>query len=426
MGTHIRRFSEVVFAEGALAQDGAKSALAHAREHERLVSYAHGTNLAINVGLLVAKLGVFLTSGSMAVLASLLDSTVDLVAQGVLFAASHLARASPSAGRGQYGPLGVFTCAVLMALAAAQVVWAAFERLGAMAAGTAEPLRWTLTDSGLMIATVASRFLVAVGCTWVAQRTADVTVRALAQDSVNDVVSNTAALVAACATQLGPIFALTDPLGAIAISTYIIYNWAWTGLEQVELITGKEPDADVLALVSGAAARLSQEAEVARVRAHHVGPRCQVEVDLLMGDDVPLLRAHAVAQGVQRRVQRLDEVQRCAVRVWPRADAAALAGMALKQHADALAPGAHVGESGRDVEDAAPLGPPPAAKADEAARGAEKSVRSLPAAANQPRRSDSLGAHAPRGAASSARCSSCSAAAAARGICGEAGDVIIL
>lgn len=320
MAAHIRKRSQsLVEEDGALLSERVRQ---RSESNDRLVAVAHAANLAINTALLVAKLGVFLTSGSMAVLASLLDSAVDLVAQGVLYAASHLARSSPSAGKGQYAPLGVFTCAILMGLAAAQVIWISLGRVGQMLAGKAVPLEWTATDSHLMMATVFARLVVAIGCTWVAERTRESTIAALSQDSINDVMSNAAALFAAWATQLGPVFAFTDPVGAILISAFIIRSWAETGFEQVELITGREPDEESLALLSAAATRLSmREAELGYVSAFHIGPKLSVDVTLLMDDETTLLRAHSVSKAVTRRLQNLENVQRCVVHVRPRSDA---------------------------------------------------------------------------------------------------------
>ncbi|KAJ1619865.1 hypothetical protein T492DRAFT_407315 [Pavlovales sp. CCMP2436] len=262
MSEYHKRMSEQILdgEEASLSARARRSSVVRERlvEDEQLITRAHLTNLGVNAALLLVKLLVAHLSGSMAVLASFVDSVVDLVAQGVLYAASRLARQSPRAGRGNYGPLGVFTCAVLMGLAALSVVWVSLVRLGEMVSGSYVEIEWSQAATYLMVITVLARLVVAFGCRHVVDRTGDVTIAALGQDSLNDVMSNAAALLAAWATQLGPSFALSDPLGAILISLLIIRNWAQTGLEQVEVITGREADPELLDKVSAAASKLAQ------------------------------------------------------------------------------------------------------------------------------------------------------------------------
>jgi hypothetical protein len=142
-------------------------------------------------------------------------------------------------------------------------------------------------------------------------------VQALSQDSLNDVFSNSSALAAAAATTLGPAFALTDPLGAIAISAYIISSWLETGREQVDLITGREADSEELTEIVGAAERLSQEAMIGQISAHHIGPKLLVDVALRFDPATPLSRAHAVGRALARRVEKLESVARCQVQLRP-------------------------------------------------------------------------------------------------------------
>jgi Co/Zn/Cd efflux system component len=190
------------------------------------------------------------------VLASLIDSTVDLLAQAILLVTNRLASASRDdrvaypAGRSRAEPVGVIACALLMAMASAQVIRdAACVLIDFATMGEERPITMSISDEGLLAGTIASKFLLYLWCRQRATETANVTVDALAQDHYNDVLSNAAALVAAVLTQLHPALWLADPIGAIVISLYIIYSWACTGMEQLDLVVGKSADADFLDLV---------------------------------------------------------------------------------------------------------------------------------------------------------------------------------
>ena len=75
---------------------------------------------------------IYVASSSMAVLASLVDSAVDLAAQGMLMAANRVSSQNDQvtypAGRSRLEPVGVVACALLMAMASAQVIRDAVRR----------------------------------------------------------------------------------------------------------------------------------------------------------------------------------------------------------------------------------------------------------------------------------------------------------
>ena len=64
-------------------------------------------SLGINVLLFIAKIYAFWSTGSLAVLASLVDSTIDLLAQGTLMSAHYKANRRRAEGTSEYYPAGV-------------------------------------------------------------------------------------------------------------------------------------------------------------------------------------------------------------------------------------------------------------------------------------------------------------------------------
>ena len=79
----------------------------------------------VNVFLLIVKTVIFITSNSKAVLASLADSAVDLASQGMLSLAERYIKrrdARYPVGRARLEALGVLGCAMLMSMAAVEVI----------------------------------------------------------------------------------------------------------------------------------------------------------------------------------------------------------------------------------------------------------------------------------------------------------------
>lgn len=293
-------------------------------EHGRLSRLVHLVSLIVNILLFGSKLWVYMQSQSMVVLASLVDSTVDLLAQGILLLTNRLATLSrdPSevilypAGRSRAEPVGVIACALLMAMASAQVIRDSSVVLAEWwSTGAVRYVDLDITDQLVLGMTTLLKFVLYLWCVRQAKALNNVTVEAVAQDHMNDVLSNTAALAAAVATQLTAALWFADPGGAVLISIYIIYSWARTGMEQLDLVIGRSADPDFLELVREMAETHDPGATLDQIRAYHFGPRFLVEVEIVMLPETPLRESHDVGIVLQHKIERLEQVERCFVHV---------------------------------------------------------------------------------------------------------------
>ena len=159
-------------------------------------------------------------------------------------------------------------CALLMGLASAEVIRESTgELIDAAHGALPTPLSLTLFDTVMMLVTVGVKLALLIWCRVVGQQTGNVTILALGQDAENDVLSNAVALVAAFASQLSPRLWLLDPLGAIFIGVWIIWNWWTTGQEQLEFIVGKSADAEFLELLREMAAGHDELARLDKISA---------------------------------------------------------------------------------------------------------------------------------------------------------------
>mmetsp|Transcript_6963 Transcript_6963/g.23821 ORF Transcript_6963/g.23821 Transcript_6963/m.23821 type:complete len:334 (+) Transcript_6963:54-1055(+) len=281
------------------------------------VMVAHTLNMTLNLWLFCAKLALYLHSSSKAVLASLVDSTIDLLAQGILMLASLASRHSASQGRRQFEPLGIFTCSVLMFMAAVLVIMDSVGEIVASLDGDHKHLHWTSAETTILLGTIVLKFVLAIWCRRVASRTSDSVVEAIVQDNQNDVLSNSAALLAAGSTQFADALWISDPIGAILISAYICVTWAITGYEQVRLITGNTADDDIIQAVSDVAQAAAGDTAVEWVSAYHVGPKVLVEIGLSVPKDASVQAFSEARRRVVDEVCKLDDVERCFVHASP-------------------------------------------------------------------------------------------------------------
>jgi len=282
-------------------------------------------SLIIKVSLVVALswwgFGAYtvVSTRSLAVLASLVDATIDLAAQGVLLAANSMAEADTNGGIYPVGvsrlePIGVIVCAVLMALASGAVIFDSADTLYTNWPSGPEMV-FTNLASVMLFVVVLVKVIV-----WrVAQReydrTNNVSLEALALDNFNDILSNAAALLFASMTRLNQATWWMDPVGGILISIYIIRSWCMTALEQVNALVGKAADPEFLKKVREIAEAHDSEAALDVVRAYHFGPRFLVEIELVMDRQTALEVSHDVGIALQDEIEHLDECERCFVHI---------------------------------------------------------------------------------------------------------------
>ena len=141
----------------------------------------HMISLIANTALLIGKSYVYWKSQSMAILASLIDSAVDMVAQGVLMIANRIVtdrrdeqNVRYPAGRSKLESIGVVACALVMAMAAAQVIQSSVNEL----LGTERLLEVGVLDILIMGATTVIKLGLWIWCKAVHFKTGNVTVRA--------------------------------------------------------------------------------------------------------------------------------------------------------------------------------------------------------------------------------------------------------
>ncbi|KAF9040285.1 hypothetical protein BDZ89DRAFT_1129188 [Hymenopellis radicata] len=102
-----------------------------------------------------------------------------------------------------------------------------------------------------------------------------------------------------------------DPLGAVLIALGIIASWTRTIYMQFGLLAGKAAPHDFLQLLVYKATTFSDEIE----KVDTSGPDYFVEIDIVMDASTPLWKAHDVSQQLQDKLEMLPSVERAFVHV---------------------------------------------------------------------------------------------------------------
>jgi len=263
------------------------------------------------------KIFAYIDSGSKSILASLIDSCVDIISQSIVTLAMRILKKPNEEfpiGRTRLEALSVICCACIMAVASVEVIQ---ECIGVMQQGWGEGLipkiefgAWPI---GLLAATTVLKIGLYIYC-YPLQKLSDA-MKAVTEDHLNDIISNVAALAAALIAFYVPGNSAwwVDPVGGVVISLWIIWRWLGMVKEQVDKLVGKSAPREFVDHVETVVNTHHQEMELDVVRVYYSGSRFVVEVEVVLPWDMNLLTSHDICLNLQHKIEVLEEVERCHV-----------------------------------------------------------------------------------------------------------------
>lgn len=283
------------------------------RKAARRAKIAINVNVLANIFLLAGKIGAAFTTGSLSLIASLVDSALDLLCTLIVWSTNRLVlwrlnalRKRFPVGRRRLEPLGILVFSVIMVFSFAQILQESFSRL---LPPHAEAERLGNAAIGALVATVFVKGGIGWGC-WGIRTTQ---VLALVQDCKTDVYFNTLSLLFPLIGYQADVWWL-DPVGAGLLSLYIIYDWGHTSFANVTRLSGEACDERTLRKLTYLAYRFSPVVEgFKNITAYHAGDGVWVEFDVLLDENTKLSRSHDIAETLQYCAEGLGEVDRAFV-----------------------------------------------------------------------------------------------------------------
>ncbi|KAF7034500.1 hypothetical protein CFC21_045504 [Triticum aestivum] len=286
---------------------------------EELRQLAKGEKLAINLSniinlvLFVGKVVASVETRSMAVIASTLDSLLDLLSGFILWFTAHAMKKpnkySYPIGKRRMQPVGIVVFASVMGCLGFQVLIESGRELVTQEHTTFDTWKemWMV---GSMSSVAVVKFFLMLYC----RTFKNEIVRAYAQDHFFDVITNSVGLVSALLAVKFKWW--MDPVGAILIALYTITTWARTVLENVGTLIGRSAPAEYLTKLTYLIWNHHEEIRhIDTVRAYTFGTHYFVEVDVVLPGDMPLSQAHDIGEALQEKLEQLPEVERAFVHV---------------------------------------------------------------------------------------------------------------
>jgi ferrous-iron efflux pump FieF len=270
-------------------------------EHARLRRRATHASLAVSVVLVVIKFVAWLVTGSVAMLSSLVDSLLDVVAAVVNLFAVRQALEPPDRehrfGHGKAEPLAALCQAAFLAGGALLVTVEAVGRL-------VTPAPIARADFGIAVIVVS--LLIDGGLVlyqrYVVRRTQSLAIGADELHFRSDLVVNAAVLVALVADRLfaAPIL---DPIFGGAIGLWIIYSAIrLLHLSLSQLMDHEMPDDD-RARIRAIAEAAPEVTAVHDLKTRVAGPTAFIQLHLEMDGGMDLRRAHEIADRVEAQLR---------------------------------------------------------------------------------------------------------------------------
>ncbi|NCA70110.1 MAG: cation diffusion facilitator family transporter [Sphingobacteriia bacterium] len=263
----------------------------------RLATYA---SVATASALILAKLGAWLVTGSISVLASLVDSALDVGASLLNLLAVRWSLMPPDAehrfGHGKAEALAALGQATFIAGSAVFLTIQAVDRL-------LHPQPIEQTAVGLIVIGLAILLTLALLAFQhhVIRQTGSAAIRADSLHYATDLATNAATIAALLLATAG--WSMADPVFGLAIGAYILYSAARIARDAIDLLMDRELPEDQRRQIQEQARAVPGVRGVHGLRTHRSGRITLIQLHLSLDDSLALIEAHRIGEAVAQRIR---------------------------------------------------------------------------------------------------------------------------
>jgi len=270
----------------------------------RLATYASTATAMVLIGV---KVVAWFMTGSLSVMASLVDSLMDAAASLInLLAVRYSLKCADEDhqfGHGKAESLAGLGQASFIAGSAIFLLMHTAERLN-----HPQPLQEVSVGLWVMVFAIAATLALLAFQGFVIKRTNSSAIRADALHYKTDLFTNTASIGALYFAASG--WPLLDPLGALAIACYILYSAWQIGQEAMQVLMDRELSKETRQRICDIVLTHATVLGLHDLRTRQSGQTMLVQLHLDLDQGLPLAEAHQVA----------EEVEQSIMAVFPQAD----------------------------------------------------------------------------------------------------------
>ena len=249
--------------------------------------------------LIVAKLIAWYVTGSVGLLASLVDSVMDSFASLInLFAIRYSLQPADEEhrfGHGKAEPLAGLAQSAFIAGSAVFLIFHAVDRLR-----YTHELDQIGVGIGVMVLAIVMTVILLAIQRYVIRKTDSTAIRADSLHYVTDLLTNISILLALYLATLGWTWA--DPVFAIGVAIYIFYSAFQIGHEAFQQLMDRELPDDILEKIQATAMRHPEVTGTHETRTRQAGQTRFVQLHLELDPEMSLKRAHEIADTVEAEI----------------------------------------------------------------------------------------------------------------------------
>jgi ferrous-iron efflux pump FieF len=281
--------------------DSSSTPTATSTEHARLTSRAAMLSLAVALTLIVLKTWAWAVSGSVAMLASLADSTLDLAASLITYFAVRYAAAPPDRehryGHGKAEAFAGLLQGGLVGISGVIIAIEAVPRIFAPAV-----ISHGLESIAVMLISIALTAGLVAYQTRAVRRTGSVATRADRLHYAGDLAANAVVLAGIGAgAYLGMAWA--DPVAALLVAAWLLYGSLKVAREAADHLLDREVADDVRARIRALAEDDARILRVHELRTRTSGPYLHIQFHAELDPDLSLEAAHQIVVAAENRIR---------------------------------------------------------------------------------------------------------------------------
>lgn len=249
--------------------------------------------------LIVAKLAAWSVTGSVGLLASLVDSVMDSIASLInLFAIRYSLQPADDDhrfGHGKAEPLAGLAQAAFIAGSAVFLIFHAIDRLR-----YGQQLEQIGVGVGVMVLAIVMTLILLAIQRYVIQKTNSTAIRADSLHYLTDLLTNMSILIALYLSTLG--WSWADPVFAIGVAIYIFYSAFQIGKEAFNQLMDRELPEEILQQIQATAMSHPEVLGTHETRTRQSGHTRFVQLHLELDENSSLKRAHEIADEVEAEI----------------------------------------------------------------------------------------------------------------------------
>ncbi|SNR85729.1 cation diffusion facilitator family transporter [Desulfurobacterium atlanticum] len=263
--------------------------------------------------LVVIKLAVGLISGSVAVLASAMDSVLDIFVSMFNYFAIHNSEKPPSErfnyGLGKIEALAAVIEGTIITMSGLFIMYQAVKKIIHN-----EPIHYLGPSLIVMVISIILTAALVIFLEYVAKKTGNLVVKSDALHYKTDLLSNSAVVLSLLIVYFTKFYVI-DGIFGIAIALYIIYSAYELIKEGVLILMDVALEDEKVEKIKEIIRSTPKVTDYHFLKTRKAGPFNFVDVHLVFNPEISLQEAHDIADEVERRIKEIDPDKRWEVTI---------------------------------------------------------------------------------------------------------------